>query len=298
MAARTPLTPVRRATRCAVVVVGTLCASLLAAFWLYGHRVQLRALAGARYGGFTPVLEFALRDSLPALEGGLSNLEAFKVTLAPSWKADPERSMWISDSLNFVTMEFLSEKQPLDSVTVFAWWTGGALESRTFRDTADIAWSLAPGQAVRGWSEVVAAYLSDPPLFTVSSTDPLVTLFESAEGRVMHVIGGWYLGRRLKPLKPDTSYAIAAKGEGLGLMVRGDALAVVNPTPQRQRFRVVEMGTSRTEVVEADSFGVSVFRTFMVSRRGMLLAYTNPGEPYPVFRVADARPAEIFVLRR
>jgi hypothetical protein len=298
MAPSSPSPRPRRAGHALFIGASVLALAALAAFWIYGHRVHLRALGGARWGGFTPVPAFVLRDSLPALEGGLSNLEAFKVTMNPVWRADNERSLWISDSLTGLTLEFLTRKNPFDSVTLFAWWTGGRVESRTFTGVREPVWTLSPARRVRDWVEVVTVYLSDPPLLSMRASDSTVRLFEQAEGRVFHVVEGWYLGRRERPVVPDTSYALAAQGEGLGLMVRGDALAVVNPAPRPVRLRVLESGSTRTDIVEADSSGVSVYRTFMRGRGGAIVAYTGAGEPYPVFHTKGASVQEFFVLRQ
>src|SRR5690554_3035524 len=159
-------------------------ATILAAWWGYGSRVRIRAALGKDYAHWA---DFSLRDSLPALEGGLSNLEAFRVTLSPFRKADTERTLWLSDSLGRVRLEYVGEKHPFDSVLMLAWTTGHPLTARVFR-TRDAAWDHAPGRSVGDWLEVVTAYVSFPPLITFRTADPRVTVFEPAEGKVSHVV--------------------------------------------------------------------------------------------------------------
>lgn len=303
----TPFAPRSTDARALLFALLFLIVGLLAATWLYGFRAHLRALGGIRYSGYTPVNDFALRDSLPALEGGLSNLEAFKSTASPIWRADAERSIWLSDSLGALTLEFVTQKTPFDSVTLFAWTTGGTLTSKTFRagvDGREVAWSTTRAHTSMNWIEVVTAYVSDPPFLSFQTGDSATCLFARAEGTVYHVVSSWYLNRREKPIAPDTAYVIDSKimtgnrsdGE-LALMVRGKALAVVNPGPHAVTLRLLEAGSSRSVILHADSMGVSVYRNLLRGRIGTLLAYTDPGVTFPVFRKRTARPRDFFVLR-
>jgi|GEM_PF-3305226 len=301
----TPVSPQASVTRLILFALLLMGTALLIAVWSYGFRAHLRALTGARIGGYSPVTDFALRDSLPTLEGGLSNLEAFRSAISPVWRADAERSVWLADSLGSLTLEFVTQKTAYDSVTLFAWTTGTSLRTRVFRarnDGREARWTLTPARLSARWTEVVAAYVSDPPFLSFQSGDSATRLFARAEGRVFHVVGGWYFNRREKRLWPDTAYPLDSrnmtKGNGeLSLLARGQALAVVNPGSRPVTLRLLESGTTRSEILHADSAGVSVYRTLLRERTGALLAYTEPGLTFPVFRTRTAPPQEFFVLR-
>ena len=81
------------------------------------------------------------------------------------------------------------------------------------------------------------------------------------------------------------------------LMAHGDAVAVVNPDVRPVTLRVLEVGSTRTEILHVDSMSVSVYRNLLRRRTGILLAYTDPGITFPVFRKRSAPPREFFVLR-
>lgn len=273
------------------VSVALVAAVFMVACWAYGDRVRLRAMAGSGYAHWE---EFPLRDSLPALEGGLSNLEAFKVTMSPFYKADQERALWVSDSLRSVRIEYAADKSPFDSVVLVSWATGRALRTRTFR-TRDAVWSPWEARAVDDWVETVTAYVSYPPLITFRAPDSLVSVFEPAEGKVLHVVSSRYFNRTPSPLPPDTSYAVASPEAEVQVVVRGDALAVVNPSPRVVVLGVVDAGTQGVSVVRGEPGRVSIYRTAMRGRVPPVLAWTDPGKTYPVFRDQEAMPRRFFV---
>jgi hypothetical protein len=303
MAARNPSSRGRRALQALSAAAFLVAVGGLTAYWLHGQRVLVRAAFGAAgRGGFTTVTPFPLRDSLPALEGGLTNLEAFKATLSPSWKANRDRTIWATDTLGTITLEYLTERAHLDSVTFFLWTGDGPLHTHTVRDERTATWHYSPARAVGTWTEVVAAYLSDPPLLTFTSADSTVELFRQAEGKVMHVVNAWYLNRRPPPLTPDTSYPLDAKyrGEPLQRLARGPALAIVNATDRPVRLRLTGFRTPapHSVTVGADSGRVAVYRSLLGNRPGTLMAYTDPGVAFSVFRESAPEPPRFFVLAR
>lgn len=273
------------------VSVALVAAVFMVACWAYGDRVRLRAMAG---GGYAHWEEFPLRDSLPALEGGLSNLEAFKVTMSPFRKADPERALWVSDSLGALRVEYVGDKNPFDSVVLMSWATGQTLRTRTFR-TRDAVWSPWSARAVDDWVETVTAYVSYPPLITFRPVDPLVNMFEPAEGKVLHVVGRRYFSRALSPVPPDTTYAVTGPEAEVQVVVRGDALAVINPSPRVVVLGLVAAGSKGVTAVRGEPGRVSIYRTVMRGRVPPVLAWTDPGVTYPVFRERDATPRRFFV---
>ncbi len=281
--------PGRRALR-AVVVVTLAAAVMMLVFRVYGCRASVRAAVG---GGYSHWEEFPLRDSLPALEGGLSNLEAFKATMSPFRKADGERAIWLSDTLGAVRLEYAGDKHPFDSVLMLSWATGEALVSRVFH-ARDVAWSPLTPRRVSGWLEVVAAYVSFPPVISFRMVDPLVSMFEPAEGKVFHVVKDRYFNRPEHPLIPDTTYAVGNLETDLQLVVRGDALAVINPSPRVVVLGLVG-GDGRVTVVRGEPGCVSIHRTVMRGRVPPVLAFSDPGRTFPVFRERDAAPHRIFV---
>lgn len=305
--------------------------SVVVLFAAYGHRVRLRAYmdaamdrAGAPHakqgGGFVEAVDFPLRDSLPALEGGLSNLEAFRASMSPSRKANRDRTLWISDSIATISLEYLTQRERIDSVTLMLWAGDGPLRTKTVRSAGAATWAHAHRRSVRDWTEAVAVYRSFPPFIALESADPSVALFVQAEGKVFHVVNGWYLNRRESASKPDTSYPIVADDghpEPLRLMARGTAIAIVNTMKTPVTLRLT--GTTDREdippakkagdisdglsddlsvILFADSMHVSVYRNILKERHGTLMAYTEPGITVPVFRKSTVDPQRFFVLMR
>jgi hypothetical protein len=286
---------VRKIRRALLAVVALGVVGISTGYWVNGHRVQIRAALDVVTGhGFAPVAAFALRDSLPDLEGGLSNLEAFKVTISPLGRANPERSVWLSDSVRTVNLEFVSDKRPFDSVVLLTWLTGDTLR-RSVSRVPEATWNPTLGRAVDDWVEVVSVYASFPPLFNFRSNDSAISLFTQAEGMVFHVVGGWYLSRKEVVLESDTAYRIAARGDDAQLMVKGDALAFVNPSSRPITMRIIGEGDSRGVIVRTDSTSVSVYRTLMKKLRPPALAYSEPGITFPIFRRLDDPPRLFFV---
>lgn len=305
MAAHHPSSRGRRLFQALAAATLMVAAGGLTAYWLYGQRVLLRAaLGGTGSGGFTRVTPFALQDSLPALEGGLTNLEAFKVTFSPSGKANRDRSVWSSDSIGTITLEYLTQRDPLDSVTLLLWTGDGPLRTRTVRGGRTATWSPSVARPVATWTEMAAAYISYPPILALRSSDTSVALFAQAEGKVLHVVNAWYLNRREPALEPDTSYPLEAphrEGEPLRLMARGTALAVVNATNRPVRLRLTGVhgvNGSHAALLKADSLHVTVYRTLLKERSGHVMAYTDPGVTFAVFRASAPEPARFFVLAR
>src|SRR5688572_10617717 len=94
-------------------------------FILYGYRVPIWALLNrSPETGFTPVRHFLLRDSLPALGGGLSDLEAFRASVSPSRRSNADRSLWVSDTIGSVSVEFVTDRGRFDSVSFLVWTNG------------------------------------------------------------------------------------------------------------------------------------------------------------------------------
>ncbi len=297
MSTRNPVGSARRAPRAAArrvlaAVVLACVAGALGAYGAYGVRPWLRAAFG---GGYAHWDEFPLRDSLPALEGGLSGLEAFKVTVMPYHKADEERAIWLSDTLGRVRVEYVSERQPFDSVQVLSWSTGRALQVRTFTDR-EFMRDDSVSQRMAGWTEVVTVYVSFPPLLTFRSADPRIRIFEPAEGKVLHVVKGRYVAHARHSLQADTSYPVPdARDSEVQVVGRGDALAIINPSPRAVVLGLVDSGRKGAVTMRGEPGRVTVYRTALRGRTPPVLAYSDPGVPFPVFRERETTPRRFFV---
>lgn len=266
------------------------------------HRHHVRLLAP--FAGYTRPLPFDLRDSLPALEGGLSDLEAFTVHVPGARRANFDRTLWIAPRADSLVLAYVTDRDPHADVRLVTW-----TDDPVFTVHADRARSVtrtvhrpAP---VRDWIEVVAAFIARPARIRYDTGDPAVVRFERAEGRTLHLVGGAYRPRRLRVTPPDTTYPVTGRNSGQGdplvLLARGDALAVISQSREHVRLRVVFRdgeGRIRRPVVEAAPGMVRVYRTALAGAKGTILAYTHPGILFPLRGDRKIDPPEYFIAER
>ena len=93
-----------------VIPFAFLCVQLI-----YGYRV---ALLAAGHVVLSPAAPVRLQDSLPALGGGLSDLEAFSLALSPGGRADAARAVWWAPTADSLVVEFYTERRRLDSTPI------------------------------------------------------------------------------------------------------------------------------------------------------------------------------------
>lgn len=241
---------------------------------------------------FRPHAAFSLNDSLPALSPGLSNLEAFSVTLSPGTLASADRSLWWADSVDTVRFAFHTDRTPFDSAALYL-WSGDTVHSRVLRRRGSFDWKVPVWRRIEGWSEMVAMYASWPPLFRMRAADTSVAVFERLEGGVSHVLSDAYARLSETSLPPDTAYL--ARGMELQLLARGTTLAVSNPTPRALRIRLLRVEQASPLRLHVPPRTVHVYRR-MLDRSTTTLAYTGAGEPFCRFGSCHAPEAEFFRL--
>lgn len=267
---------------------------ILTVLQMYEFRVRIAAAVG-KYAGFSQVRSFPLRDSLPALGGSLSNLEAFKFALGSTARANPERSIWVDDSLRVSSIEYFADKNPFDSVTLMVWSSDSFAATRTYRGDRDIAWKLPRSLRPGDWTELVATYSSYPKILAFRSADPSVRFFEPIEGKVLHLVRGRYRNHHEQVTPADTSYPVQGANGDLQLLARGNALAVVNPSAHAVSVRILSLNPKRWETIRIEGKSIHVYRRLLERFSGNIWAYTHPGETFPVLR-EDAREAARFFL--
>jgi hypothetical protein len=273
---RTPLTP--------LLIALAVPAAFLLAEMVYGFRIPLLAVGGV---ALTPARPVALRDSLPALAGGLSDLEAFSMALSPRGRADAARTVWWAPVADSLVIEFYTERRRLDSTQLILWSDVSGYRHKNLRLMRYAKWTLPVHESVDGWEEIVGVYVSRPRSFTFRSADTTVEIFERVEGRVLHRVQGAYRTRRQNPVLPDTAYPSPQSGD-LEILARGDAVAVVNPGKHEVLLGVIHAEDGRRDVLQIPPGMLQVYRTLLRNRRGPILVYENPGRPKPVlFQTPD-----------
>ncbi len=279
-----------------IVVCALLVGIGAALSWVtYDYRVRWLASIG-RFGGFVTAQAFPLRDSLPALGGSLSNLEAFKLTVDPMARTNADRSIWVNDSLHRISMEYFADKNPFDSVTLMVWSSDSFAASKTFRNRRDVTWDLKRSNKPTDWTEVVGMYASYPKVLTFRSPDSSVRLFDPVEGKVLHVVRGRYRDHRERITPADTSYPAREKGSDLQLLAKGNALAVVNPSTRAVTLRLVSMYPKRWHLIRVSGNSIHIYRRLLQNHLSNVWAYTNPGETYPVILEDTRDPTRFFLL--
>jgi hypothetical protein len=261
----------------------------------YDLRVQLCAATG-KYCGFVQAQVFPLRDSLPALSGGLSNLEAFKLAPVASVRTNADRSLWILDSIGSISLEYHTDKLPFDSVQLFLWTSDSFVASRTYKNRGSVSWNPAPKSRIRSWTEIVGAYASYPKLLRFHSADTSVRIFDPIEGKVIHAVRGRYRNHNEIITRPDTAYPVPEAARELTLLEKGSSLAVVNPSETPVQIRLVLVESKRWHVLQIEGHSVQVYRNLLRHINGNILAYTRPNETFPVFREDTRNPAQFFLL--
>jgi hypothetical protein len=262
---------------------------------VYDLRVQLCAATG-KYCGFVQAKVFPLRDSLPALSGGLSNLEAFKLAPVVPARANADRSLWILDSIGSISFEYHTDKIPFDSVQFFLWTSDSFVASRTFTKRGSVSWNPAPKSRIRGWTEIVGAYASYPKLLKFRSADTSVRIFDPIEGKVIHAVQGRYRVHKEPITRSDTSYHAPEVARELTLLAKGSSLAVVNPSEAPVRIRIVMVETNHWHILQIEGRTAQVYRNLLRNINGNIIAHTRPNEPFPVFREDTRNPAQFFLL--
>ncbi len=245
--------------------------------------------------GFSRRQKFSLLDSLPALSHDLGELEAFKLTIDTSSKTNNDRSVWLTDSLRHISMEFYSAKTRFDSTTLYLWTSDSVFESRTLKDARSILWNIPYGRRVRNWMEVVGVYVARPRFLNFRSEDTSVSVFEKIEGKTIHVVNHGYRDKREAVADPDTSYP-ATSTEDLQLFTRGDALAIVNPTTRTVTLRVIRVAGNRWDICKVPGKTTHVYRTLLRNLKGPILAYTSPGTTQALIHKRDYVPSLYFWL--
>lgn len=245
--------------------------------------------------GFSRRPQFSLMDSLPALSPGLSELEAFKFTADSSSKTNADRSIWLDDSLAFLSMEYYSGKSAFDSTTFYLWTSDSMIAARTLKNSRTLAWVLPYRKAIHSWTEIVGVYLSRPRFLEFKALDTSVTVFETVEGKTLHVVRRRYRDRRETPVAPDTAYPAGSAGD-LTLLARGDALAIVNPASETIRLRIIRVHEKRWDVCKVKGRTTQVYRGLLGNLRGPVLAHTSAGESHAVLFRKIERPVSYFWL--
>jgi hypothetical protein len=272
-------------------------AALLGVAALLPQGYDYRVLLISRWAGFAPARKFSLVDSLPALSGGLSDLEAFRIQpladeIHPA-RANPEQSIWIADSLRRVRMEYFTDKRVLDSVTLVLWTSDSLTEARTFTGRRNIVWETDVREKMRDWTEIVGVYISRPGLLEFHAADTSISLFSQVEGRTLHAVRGRYRDRREQPVSPDTLYPVTA-GSELQLLARGNALAIVNPSPRPLELRILRVRQRRWDICRVRANSVQVYRRLLEGLSGPILAYTAPGKTFPILPRGEDAPQSYY----
>jgi len=273
-----------------------LLSGLLAFDFLRDYR--LRILPGLQ--GFSRRPSFSLLDSLPALSPGLGELEAFKLTADSSLKANEDRSIWLGTSPGRITLEYFSGRTRFDSTTFYLWSSDSLTASRTLRGARSIRWNVEDARRIRDWVEVVGIYVSRPRLLDIRTPDTSVTLFETVEGKTLHIVRRGYRDRGERVTDPDTSYPVSAAGDvrELTLLARGNSLAILNPSPAPVRLRLVRLRGKRWDLCVVKPRSASVYRGFLAQAQGPVLAYTEAGKALPVSPARRATLPQYFWLDR
>ena len=290
--------PRRRRLTLAAACVLALCAALP---WLHARHVRLLA----PLAGYTAPRPFDLRDSLPALEGGLTDLEAFAAHVPGARRANFDRTVWITARADSLTFDYVTTRSPHDSVRIVTWSDDPVFDVAVIPHTRAASRVVARPGPVRDWIEVVSVFLAAPQRFRMHATEPGVTRFERAEGRTLHLVRSAYRARILRPSPPDTAYPIpdtvpetSAEPE---LLARGNAVAILNPTDARLRLRIVfrdHTGRIHRPVVDVAPGHVHVHRTLLAGAWSTVLAYTDPGMPFGLMRDASDADRAYFLLDR
>jgi hypothetical protein len=267
-------------------------AAFAAALFLRDY--HMRIFAGLE--GFSLRPEFSLMDSLPALSPDLSELEAFKFTADSSSPTNADRSIWLDDSLGSLSMEYYSGRASFDSTVLCLWTSDSVVLSRTLKNARALAWEIPYRRKVRSWTEVVGVYVSPPRLLEFKSLDTSITFFVPVEGKSLHIVRRRYRDHRENVLPPDTAYS-AGTADGLTLLARGGALAIVNPLPQSVRLRVIRMNEGRWDICSVKGRTTQVYRGLLENLRGPVLAYTSAGESHALLFRKNERPTSYFWLR-
>ena len=289
------------ATRWAAGFAAGACVLAAVAAHLRHHHVRLLA----PFAGYTAPRPFDLRDSLPALEGGLSNLEAFTVDVADARLANVDRTVWITQRSDSLSLAYVTDRDPHEDVRLVTWTDDPVFTAETVGEHRHVRRVVHRPGPVRDWVEVVSVFAARPHPFRHVSEDPDVTRFERAEGRTLHLVGGAYRPRALRATPPDTAYPVpptALSGDDpLVVLARGDALALVSTRVNPVRLRVVfrdRNGRIHRPVVEAAPDTVRVYRALLTDASGILLAYTDPGIPFPLRGERKGDPPEYFIAER
>jgi hypothetical protein len=267
--------------------------SVLAAAWVaFEYRVPLAAACGL----LTPAAPVALLDSLPALEGGLSDLEAYAVAPWPGGRASPARTVWWAPRAESLMVEFYTSRRARDSTRLFVWSEASGAARKMLRQEGSAQWAIPLGRTRTGWNEIVGVFVSHPRLLDRRASDSSISIFERVEGRTLHLVSGRYSSRPIRCAHPDTMYPAPAEGE-IELLARGDALAVVNPGKDIVRVGLVHMPSGHRDLCEIRAGSVHVYRSLLRGTTGPLLAYTDAGNTRPLlFR--EKRTDDYFWLDR
>jgi hypothetical protein len=244
---------------------------------------------------FRPAPEIALADSLPALSGGLSGLEAFALSLPAGTLATFDRALWLSDSIREVIVDFHSTRNPFDSAVLYV-WAAGRLHARTVRQPGGVRWRIPVGHGVSDWEEVIAFQVSRPAHWKIRHADPGISVFERVEGSVLHVLRNTYATHPGDWARPDTTYPTADSG-AFALLTRGAALAAINPARDAVRLRVLGPGGNDARMLHIPPRTIQVYRNFWKGA-GTLLAYTDAGRPFCVLGRCRPVHREFFQLEK
>lgn len=249
---------------------------------LYSFRIAVFAVGNI---GLTPARPVALRDSLPALGGGLSDLEAFSLSLSPRGRANAARTVWWAPVADSLVTEFYTERRRLDSTRLVLWSDVSGSRQKNLRTARYARWTLPVSRRANGkpddWEEIVGVYVSRPQRLAFRSVDTTVEIFERVEGKVIHRVRGAYRPRRLTPVAPDTAYPSPHTGD-LEILARGDAVAVINPGDREILLGIIHAADGQRDALRIPSGTLQVYRTLLRNRRGPVLVYENPGRPRAV----------------
>jgi hypothetical protein len=246
---------------------------LIGARSLRNHHMRL--FAGLE--GFSTRPEFSLLDSLPALSPGLGELEAFKFTADPGAKTNSDRSVWLTDTLREISVEYYSGRSVHDSTRFYVWSTDSLQADTLLRRDRNLRWTIPVRKPLDTWVEVVGVYVSHPRMLDFRPSDTSISAFDQVEGKTLHIVRRAYRDHRERPVRPDTAYPLTRAGEPQ-LLAKGNSLAILNPSTEPLEIRVIRTTQNRWDICTVAGRTLQIYRGMLRGNTGPVLAYTRPGK--------------------